>query len=53
MLYSRKGCRSKSSDTAHIPKNVRGVKKFDDFVKSIKGQSAKILNQDAIMEKSY
>ena len=34
-----------------VPENVRGVKKLDDFVKSIMGQSAQILNQDATMEK--
>ena len=34
-----------------IPEYVRGVKKLDDFVKSIMGQSAQILNQDATMEK--
>ena len=34
-----------------VPENVRGVKKLDDIVKSIMGQSAQILNQDATMEK--
>ena len=35
-----------------VPKNIRGVKKLDDFVKSIMGQSAQVLNQDATMVKS-
>ena len=34
-----------------VPENVRGVKKLDDFVKSMMGQSAQVLNQDATMEK--
>ena len=34
-----------------VPENVRGVKKLDDFVKSIMGQDAQVLKQDAIMEK--
>ena len=34
-----------------VPENVRGVKKLDDFVKSIMGQSAQVLNQDATMKK--
>ena len=34
-----------------VPENVRGVKKLNDFVKSIMRQSAQALNQDAIMEK--
>ena len=34
-----------------VPENVRGVKKLDNFVKSIMGQSAQVLNQDVIMEK--
>ena len=34
-----------------VPENVRGVKKLDDFVKSIMGQSAQVLNQDATIEK--
>ena len=32
-----------------VPENVRGVKKLDDFVKSIMGQSAQVLNQGATM----
>ena len=35
-----------------VPENIRGVKKLDDFVKSIMGQSAQVLNQDATMVKS-
>ena len=27
-----------------VPENVRGVKKLDDFVKSVMGQSAQVLN---------
>ena len=34
-----------------VPENVRGVKKLDNFVKSIMGQRAQVLNQDVIMEK--
>ena len=34
-----------------IPENVRGIKKLDTFVKSIIGQGAQVLNQDATMEK--
>ena len=34
-----------------VPENVWGVKKLDNFVKSIMGQSAQVLNQDVIMEK--
>ena len=34
-----------------VHENVRGVKKLDDFVKCIIGQSAQVLNQDATMEK--
>ena len=34
-----------------VPENVRGVKKLDDFVKSILGQSAQVLNQDTIKTK--
>ena len=34
-----------------VPENVRSVKKLDNFVKSIMGQSAQVLNQDVIMEK--
>ena len=34
-----------------VPENVKGVKKLDDFVKSIMGQSAQVLNQDGTMEK--
>ena len=34
-----------------VPENVRGVKKLDDFVKSIMGQDAQVLKQDAIMQK--
>ena len=32
-----------------VPENVRGVKKLDDFVKSIMGQSAQVLSQGATM----
>ena len=35
-----------------VSENVRSVKKLDDFVKSIMGQSAQVLNQDATMGKS-
>ena len=35
-----------------VPENVRGVKKLNDFVKSIMGQSAQVLNQDTTMEKN-
>ena len=34
-----------------VPENFRGVKKLDDFVKFIMGQSTQVLNQDATMEK--
>ena len=34
-----------------VPENIRDVKKLDDFVKSIMGQNAQVLNQDATMEK--
>ena len=34
-----------------VPENVRGVKKLDDFVKSVMGQSAQVLNQDATMKR--
>ena len=34
-----------------LPENVRGVKKLGDFVKSIMGQSAQVLNQDATIQK--
>ena len=34
-----------------VPKNVRRVKKLDNFVKPIMGQSTQILNQDATTEK--
>ena len=34
-----------------VPENVRGVKKLGDFLKSILGQSAQVLNQDAIKTK--
>ena len=34
-----------------VPENVWGVQKLGDFVKSITGQSAQALNQDATMEK--
>ena len=33
-----------------VPENVRDVKKLDDFVKSVMGQSAQVLNQDATMK---
>ena len=34
-----------------VPENVRRVKKLDNFVKPIMGQSTQILNQDATTEK--
>ena len=34
-----------------VPENVRGIKKLDDFLKSIMGKSAQVPNQDATMEK--
>ena len=34
-----------------VPEIVRGVKKLDDFVKSIMGQSAQVLNEDPTMKK--
>ena len=34
-----------------VPENVRGIKKLEDFVKSIMGKSAQVPNQDAAMEK--
>ena len=33
-----------------VPENVKGVKKLDDFVKSIMGKSTQVLNQDATIE---
>ena len=50
-LFQKKKVEENLLILQHVPENIRDVKKLNDFVKPIMGQSRQVLNQVETMEK--